>query len=245
MRLEHIFKSLAPVVALAAAEAVSRCGTGDFQFNGKQGLPLDELDLTGPTPRELVLLGPDTVIITQGEKLTITAEGDGAADLRFVLADGSLGIMHHRGETPQTTGPATVHVTLPPLAKVVLAGSGTIHADALAGDVSLSIAGSGTLESAQVAADRLELSIAGSGACTLAGTADKLKLSIAGSGDARLGSLKVGKANVSIAGSGSAVLACDGEVKASLMGSGDVTVRGSARCKVSSMGSGTLVCERA
>lgn len=245
MRLDQFFKSVAPVIAMAAIEAASRCKGGDFQFNGRRGVPLADLDLTGDAPVEVVLFGPDNVIITHGKTFAIRTEGDGAAQLRFALSDGSLGILRGHPEDGVNSGPATVHVTIPSIEKLVLAGSGSIHADALADEAALSIAGSGTLEAGPLQSQKLQVSIAGSGSCTLAGTAEKLKLSIAGSGHGHFAGLQVNKAKINIAGSGSTIVACDGEVKASLMGSGNVTVRGSARCKVNSLGSGTLVCERA
>lgn len=248
MRLNQFLRALGPVVALAAMGAASGCSKGHttFRFNGSEGVPLGRLDLGGEAPHEVVLLGPDTLVLATGERLAVRVEGPDAVtqNLRFALADGSLAILRDP-EAPKTEGKATVHVTMPPAAKLVLAGSGRIEADGLASDAEVVVAGSGLVETPQVDARKLSVSIAGSGRYTAGGTAEELDLSIAGSGRGRLDALKAGRATVSLAGSGSAAFASDGDVDASIMGSGEVTVRGSARCKVSSVGSGRLVCERA
>ncbi|MEO0062169.1 MAG: hypothetical protein RLZZ08_729 [Pseudomonadota bacterium] len=246
MRLERFFKTMAPVIALAAVGGLAACKGGEIRFNGHEGVPLSALDLTGTAPHELVLLGPDSVVITSGETFAVTVDGDSdaAEHLRFTLDDGALGILRARRDGWNGTGKATVHVTMPAPRKLVVAGSGSITASALADEAEVSIAGSGDLATSVVAARKLDVSIAGSGRYTAAGTVETLDLSIAGSGSGRMEGLKAGKASVSIAGSGDATFASDGAVDASIMGSGMVTVRGAARCTVSSVGSGKLVCER-
>lgn len=245
MHFDRLFKTLAPVVALAAIGALTACKGGDLRFNGKEGVPLADLDLTGPAPNEVVLLGPDTVLIEPGETLAVRVEGDPAAagQLRFALGDGTLGILRDRdGAAP--SGTATVHVTMPAPGKLVLAGSGRMRAAAVAPQAEVSIAGSGTLETPAIEARRLEVGLAGSGTYIASGTTDDLELSIAGSGSGNLAGLKAARAEINVAGSGDATFASDGAVDARIMGSGTVTVRGSARCTVKSMGSGKLVCER-
>lgn len=63
----RIFKGLAPVFAVVAAAGLSGCDGVNISINDKQGVPLSEIDMTGNTPTELVLAGPDNVIVTQGE----------------------------------------------------------------------------------------------------------------------------------------------------------------------------------
>ena len=55
----------------------------------EKGKPLAEIDLTGAPPEEVVLLGPDEIRVTQGDKLAITVEGDKAVTdrLRQIAAD--------------------------------------------------------------------------------------------------------------------------------------------------------------
>jgi len=242
MRMDRFLKNLAPILALAAAGGLAGC---NMNFGDSDGVPLAELDLTGDPPEAVAQLGPDLVTITDGAVFRIAVEGDSevADRLRFTLKDGTLGVMREPGNW-DSNSTAMVRITMPAPRKLVLAGSGRMTSDRLAGDGEIAIMGSGTLETPQVDTSSLEVAIAGSGTYVAAGRTEKLELSVAGSGAAKMDGLRVGTAEISIAGSGDAAFASDGEVEANIMGSGNVTVRGSARCKVNAMGSGSLTCER-
>ena len=248
MSLKSIFRSVAPLAALAFAAAASGgCDNMQVSINGEEGKPLAELDLTGAPPTEVALLGPDTVRIANGDALTISVDGDPAiaAAMRFTLEDGKLGILRKNGKW-EDDGTVTVNVTMPAPKKLMMAGSGKILAADLAADEArVSLAGSGTIETERVATDSLKVDIAGSGTYRAAGNAKSLRLAIAGSGDAQMNALKVDEAKVDIAGSGDGAFASDGNVRANIMGSGEVRVIGRATCKVKTMGSGRLVCEPA
>ncbi len=249
MSVKSILRGLAPVAAIALAAAASGgCDKMHVAINGEEGKRLSELDLTGEAPREVVLLGPDTVRIVTGDKLSITVDGDAQATdaMRFTLKGDTLGILRKNGKWDGDDERVTVNVTMPAPRKLTMAGSGRIDAADLAADEArVTIAGSGTVETARVATNSLKVEIAGSGSYRAAGNAKALKLSIAGSGDARLDALKVDDAKVDIAGSGDSSFASDGNVKANIMGSGEVRVIGRATCQVKTMGSGRLVCEPA
>lgn len=244
--LNKIFKGLAPVFAMVAAAGVSGCDGVNISINDKEGVPLSELDTAGKSPTELVLAGPDNVIVSEGETLDIDVSGDQAAVdlLRFTLDDSTLGIMRAKSDE-RVRGTATVRVTMPTLEKLVVAGSGTVEAPRLSGSPEVTIAGSGKAKSARVEAESFDVTIAGSGTFEAAGVAKSLDLTIAGSGSARMDGLKVDTADITIAGSGDAGFASDGTVEATIMGSGDVRVAGSATCTINSMGSGTLHCSPA
>jgi hypothetical protein len=239
--LHRIFKGVAPVLALALAAGLAACD-GHLSINGHDGVPLSELDLDGKTPTELVLAGPDDVIVTRGDKLVIDVGGDpGAAGaLRFTLDDDTLGVMRKSGW--KGDGKAIVRVTLPELTKLTLAGSGKIEADQMGGKVEAVIAGSGTARVTAIDTDKLDVTIAGSGTLEASGRAKSLDLTVAGSGTAKMDGLKVENAKVTIAGSGDASFGSDGTVEATVMGSGNVTVTGRANCTIQSMGSGKLHC---
>ena len=248
MNLKSFLRGVAPLAAIALAAAASGgCDKMHVTLNGEEGKKLADLDLTGTAPTEVALLGPDTVRISEGEKLAISVEGDPdvAGEMRFTLNDGTLGILRKNGRSSNDET-VTVNVTMPAPKKLIMGGSGKIVSPALAGDSArVTIAGSGTVETDAVATGSLKVDIAGSGSYRAAGTAKSLKLTIAGSGDARLDALKVEDAKVDIVGSGNSAFASDGTVKASIMGSGEVRVIGRATCKITSMGSGKLICEPA
>lgn len=228
MRLDELFKNLGYIAGSIGAQMREAC----------EGVPLAELDLTGPPPRQVSLCGAARVELRDGELFRLDVEAaPGADEVRFVLDDERLRISGGDSAT-------LVRVTLPAPEKLSVAGSGRMTAETLAPDGEIAIAGSGRLELAAVQGGRLAVNIAGSGRLFADGHADELALSIAGSGSCDAEGLTVGKAAVHIAGSGDAIFACNGEVAAHLMGSGNVIVRGSARCSVHSVGSGTVTCER-
>lgn len=240
--LHKILKGLAPVAALAASAMVSGCNV-DINVGDAKGVPLAELDQSGDPPTEIVLAGPDTIIIDKGETFGIEVSGDDRAveALRFHRDDQSLAVSRMK-DSGNNIGTATVRLTLPDLTELTLAGSGKIEASEMSGNGEVTIAGSGKALVAKIEADSFEATIAGSGDFEGSGTADRLEVTVAGSGSAKLGGLKAERAEVTIAGSGDVELASDGEVEANIVGSGDVTVNGSATCTVSAMGSGKLRC---
>src|SRR5687768_664671 len=131
--ISRLLKGLAPIAALALAAATTAC-SADVSINGEKGERLEDLDLAGKTPSNLVLAGPDTVIVTRGDALKIDVEGDQAAvdAVRFTLKGDTLGVMRP-GKSRDGDGRATVRVTLPALASLTVAGSGTIQAAELTG----------------------------------------------------------------------------------------------------------------
>ena len=92
--IHRILKGLAPLAALAGAALVTGCDNMNIHIGDGDGVPLAELDMSGAAPTELVLAGPDKVIVTEGEKLDIAVSGEDAAvdAVRFSLDEGSLGI---------------------------------------------------------------------------------------------------------------------------------------------------------
>lgn len=244
MDFRKITSTLAPMIAVGMAAALSGCHNGEISLHGA-GKPLAELDLSGPAPSGVVVLGPDAVRIEPGEKLAIKVEGDPAQanHLRFTLKDGTLGVMRDTKGWDNTGGAVSVLVTMPAPKSLTMTGSGRITAAELAREAQINIVGSGDIDTPKVEGDKLDVSIGGSGTYRGAGHTADLKVNIAGSGSAEMAPLKADKADISILGSGGAQLASDGTVKASMMGSGSVHVKGRAKCEVSAMGSGKLVCE--
>lgn len=229
MRLDELFKNLGYLAGTIGEQ---------IRDNAFDGVPAAELDLTGPSPQKVALLGPAQLVLSEGEVFRVDVEpGPSGQEVLFKLAEERLGVCGGDADT-------VVRISLPAPRKLSVAGSGRMTAEKLARDGKISVAGSGRLEVAAVEGGTLKVSIAGSGRLAVDGKADALDLSIAGSGACDAEGLVVEKASVHIAGSGDTIFACNGEVDAHLVGSGNVIVRGSARCSVKSMGSGTLTCER-
>ena len=246
MRFDKFFSALGPVIAMAVASGVSGCDGNHFSFNGKEGQPLADLDLSDAAPETISLVGPDIVRISAGPDFAIAVEGETEAKerMRFLLGDGTLSIMRDHDSWSDKDGKvATVSITMPPPDKLVLAGSGEIRRDALARSAEIVIAGSGKVSTPAVEAEALDVNLAGSGNYSAGGSAGRLELNVAGSGNAKLAGLKIERAKVKIAGSGNAAFASVGFVVVWFLGLGNVTVIGNAKCTLKSFGSGTLNCE--
>lgn len=239
--IDHLLKRLVPAAALGLA--VAGCNM-NIDIGDTDGVPLAELDMSGTAPTEIVLAGPDNVIVTDGDVLDIAVEGDVEVveRLRFSNEDGTLAISRENGDW-KDGGNATVRVTMPSPDTIVIAGSGTLEAQSVASEAEVTIAGSGKAKTTISSAKRHQVTVAGSGSYEAEGTTERLELTIAGSGGANMADLKADKAEITIAGSGNAAFASDGTVEASIVGSGDVNVTGSATCTVSSVGSGTVKCQ--
>ncbi len=246
MRIHKFMRVVGPIAALAAAAGLAGCDGVNVTFNGEEGVPLSELDMSGDPPTAVVLGGPDAVVITAGDTFTIDVDGSNAAvdRMRFSLEDGSLAIGRAE-DTQDASDRATVLVTMPAPSSLVIGGSGSITSDALAGDASVVVGGSGSVSVTGVDVESLDIAIGGSGSAELAGTAERLDVAIGGSGSADMPGLSVERAEVSIGGSGNASFASDGRVEANIGGSGTVRVSGSATCESNTFGSGRLICENA
>jgi Putative auto-transporter adhesin, head GIN domain len=256
-------KRLLAFTSLTAALGLSACFDVDVKINGKEGVPLSELDTSGASPVELVLAASDNLVLTEGDTLSIDVEGsdEAVAAVRFVIDGDVLGVTRE-DDLWDENDQATIRITMPAPRDVVITGSGNIQAQGLADNAEVSIlgsgnytggdtevssldvnvAGSGSAKFGAVTTERLEVNLGGSGGVSATGTADNLDLTIAGSGSADFSGLKADDAEISIAGSGSANLQSDGAVEANIMGSGSVKVDGSAKCTENAMGSGSLRC---
>ena len=157
MKIDRFFRALGPIIAVAMAAGVAACD-GNISINGEKGKPLAEIDLTGTPPQELVLLGPDEVRVTQGDRLAITVEGDKAVTdrLRFTLKDGTLGVLREGKSIDTGSAKAVVNVTMPAPKTLTMAGSGKISAAALAKEAKVTIAGSGDIETPSITSDKLD-----------------------------------------------------------------------------------------
>lgn len=94
------------------------------------------------------------------------------------------------------------------------------------GSIKTEIAGSGTINFAEMACSDYKGDIAGSGTLILGGETDKVKLSIAGSGEVKAFSLQAKELSASIAGSGDIEMTVIDKINVDIAGSGDVRYKG-------------------
>src|SRR5688572_16505802 len=130
MRLDELFRSL----GYLAGTIGSQMRDGAFD-----GVPLAELDLTGPAPAKVSLCGPAQLVLSEGEVFRVDVEGDpGGEEVLFSRHESRLGVSGGDADT-------IVRIALPAPRKLTVAGSGRMTAARLASDGKVSIAGSGRL----------------------------------------------------------------------------------------------------
>ena len=76
--INKLLKGFAPAALAALSLGLAGCDI-NISAGDSDGVPLSELDMSGDPPTELVLAGPDKIIITDGDALAIDVEGDDEA----------------------------------------------------------------------------------------------------------------------------------------------------------------------
>src|SRR5688572_9566280 len=116
MRLDELFRNLGYIAGTIGAQI----------REAYEGVPLEELDLTGPPPREVAMCGPTKVVLSEGETFAIDVEAaPGGEEVRFARDGDRLRIA---GGDPDTVA----RITLPAPEKIAVAGSGRMTAQRLA-----------------------------------------------------------------------------------------------------------------
>lgn len=233
-------RRFAPLALAVFATALAGCDGSAVEINGQKGVPLNEVEIAGPPPSEIVLSSGDTVVVTEGNTFSLKVEGADTDTLRFVRDKEVIGITRENGWSGENS--AVIRVTMPAPKEVVIAGAGTVITPSLASKAQINIGGSGKVEFERLSGESLDINIGGSGEVRGAGSAKTLKVLIGGAGDVAMPQFKADKAEVTIGGSGDVVFASDGTVSATIGGAGDVKVTGSAKCTVNAFGAGTLTC---
>lgn len=192
------------------------------------------------------MASPDHVRITLADSFSVRVEADEKVrkELRIEQKGKTLRIYRDAAIGQESTEPAaTIHLSMPTLNEISVAGSGNAEIGKLEGDsLEVNIAGSGNINIASASLNEMEANIAGSGDIKLQGKTNALDLSVAGSGTFDAANLEVKKGDVNMAGSGKAHFSSNGEVKGNIIGSGTVHVKGNAKCESVKLGSGEMTC---
>ena len=204
--MKKIFIALSCVLLLASCHMVLKPSVkrGEPVKISKKEVPVKAFE-------QVAIAGSFDVFYEQGDSATVRVEGpEDALEEVDIRIDGKtlyISQKEHSGifNIPKGLGEIDVYITSADLINVEIAGSGDfksskkIDTDRL----SLSVAGSGEIELADVICDGVKAEIAGSGDVSVHNlvTGDT-KLSIAGSGDMDFHFSQGGKVSVEIAGSG-------------------------------------------
>ena len=194
---------------------------------------------------KIEVAGPYDVTVTTGKGPAVAATGGAnLLDETEVEVKGDTLIIRPKKKISLRWrgGKASFTVSTQALTAAAIAGSGDIKVDKGTGDFVGEVAGSGSLDVAEVKAGKASFDIAGSGSVRAAGTAERTEVGIAGSGNVDGSQLVARTAAVSIAGSGGVLLQATESAEVDIAGSGNVDISGGAKCKVSKAGSGNVTC---
>ena len=244
--MKHTLGILLSNLALVACNMSADAQEADRGDRGGGPVTQRSFDLAGFDA--VGLAGSPNVLVTVGGAHSVRAEGDAETldRLELRVEDGTLKIGTKKGSWSvgwTNRARTIIHVTVPALRGVSVAGSGDIRVDRVQGEAfEASVAGSGDIELAQLQVGSANFSVAGSGNIKARGTAQQASASVAGSGDIDAGALQSRTATASVMGSGDVRLAATETANISIMGSGDVYVSGPARCSINKRGSGEVHC---
>jgi hypothetical protein len=188
---------------------------------------------------------PGNLYIRFGSDYKVVLEGDKdfLAEIETEVTSGRL-VIKKDSWNNFNNKKVVVNITMPSLEGLGVSGSGQAEVlDAIkAGELGLSVSGSGKLYLNDLTAESVDCGISGSGDIIIkgSGTTGKGDISISGSGSYSGESLKIDLAEISISGSGSCLCHVTGSLEAHVSGSGNVTYLGNPKVDARVSGSGRV-----
>jgi len=180
--------------------------------------------------------------VSIGDNYEVTAKGDedDLEDLEIYVKNNDL-IIKRKSSWGWNWGGSKieVNITLPEIEELSVSGSGSLKVmDKFnAGDLRLSVSGSGNME-LDTDSKIVDASISGSGKIKAKGSAEEIDVKISGSGGFRGEELKATHCEAKISGSGSCEVYAVESINAKISGSGSVRYAGDPK-KVNSHSSGS------
>lgn len=242
--MKKLLSSFTAILLLLALTAVTAAGTA----TGKRPAPLVG-EQTRPVSNfsGVAAAGSFRVIIKIGTTESLRLEGDDEAlnKIETIVEDGILKIRIEKKAENQRLNfnRVQVYVTAKALNTLSLSGSGNmrvtdpVKAEAL----SITVSGSGSLETAAISADQLSAAVSGSGSLTTAGNAQAVKVGVSGSGSFDGKKLTTNVAHVHVSGSGNVSINANETLNGTLSGSGKIHYSGAASVHEVKSGSGRIV----
>ena len=192
---------------------------------------------------------PFEVILVQSDEQSVLVEGDEYYfdRIRTEVRNNRLEINLEKGRYRNVK--LRVTVTCPEITAVSVMGSGNIRctSDIITDrTLSVAVAGSGDIETADIKSAGINISVAGSGDIETGfiNTAGRSSIEVAGSGDIDVQSLTATDSEIKVAGSGDIKvhsIGIDDNLSINVAGSGDVLVNGRAdKVSVTVVGSGDV-----
>ncbi len=238
------------VAVLVVVLAVGALATGCISMSGRttiegSGVAATETrtiaEFTG-----ISIEGSGDAVVLFGDEPSIVVEADENL-LEYIETEVEGNTLYLRLRHPEkgvsfrTRSPLRYTITTPSVSAFSIAGSGSVHCAKLAAEeLGVEIAGSGTVVLNDMRCGKLEIDIAGSGDVRMSGVAESQWIQISGSGDVAAGDLRTKKTRIDIAGSGDATIWATERLRVSVAGSGDVQYYGSPSLSKSIDGMGSV-----
>lgn len=208
------------VALLYHFDAIGGSSASPTEGSGRQATQIRHV----PAFDRLELSGSNNVVIGLGTKQSVVVRGDDNLLDRVTtrVRSGTLVVGNSPGGFT-TRSPMSVHVTVPALDAVTLAGSGNIVVD-------------------DVRAKSLEISLPGSGTLTGSGSAGRLDVTVGGTGTAQFTRLVASDVRAVVSGSGSIFVTATSSLAATVSGTGSILYSGNPRHVAQNVtGTGTIV----
>ena len=189
------------------------------------------------------------VYLTQGKDQSVVVEAkESSLDDIITEVKGRTLIIREdiksKWTSSKSLGEIKIHITIPDIQALSIAGSGDILAQDKIKSVvlDLAVSGSGNIRLAQLEADKVKASISGSGDIVISSekTADNFEAMISGSGNIKAAQFPVMNTDIKIAGSGSVSTHTTDKLTVRIAGSGDVYYKGGPAIDSKIMGSGRI-----
>ena len=224
---------LGTIFVVTACGATITKGSGDIITETRQVSNFDSIDLSGS----------GGVIVTQGgsESLTIETDDNVMEHVKAEVVGGTLELGFEEGFNLVDYTRLIFTVGVDDLTSLSISGSGDIESDVIETDrLDATVTGSGDIQIGTLTADEVKARITGSGDMDLTGEVAAQDITISGSGKYRAGDLRSESAEVSISGSGDATVWATDSLDVNISGSGSVDYYGRPSMSTSGSGSGDV-----
>jgi predicted small secreted protein len=225
-------------IAIAGCVLLGACSANTIRGSGKrisESRPVSGIE-------RLVLAGSGDVILTQGDRESLTVETDDNL-MQYITTEVSGGTLTLGTKEGVNVRPTRLRFTLTvkDLGSLMVSGSGEITAQRFdTDDLEIQVSGSGDVRVESLAAQSTKVRISGSGSVELDGQVNGQEIVIGGSGKYRGEDLSSETASVKIDGSGDATVWATGSLDARVAGSGTVRYYGDPQTSFSGAGSGRI-----